>query len=208
MHDGGIAGMEFEAVHVARRRDGQRKHERPGKNRHRRRAPRPRLRQRDDEIRRPQLPACGPRRCRGQVGRVACRRAARGPKPDQFDLPIREVRLADEIAGARIRFPGRHQVGAGDTCDERRARPHGVVADEAERPGPVRMMAAGASRVQDRRDVFRERHLLANRGLTAVTGGNSRREHRSAGQQAGGSKKPYHARVSVLRRSDDPQTIS
>ena len=100
---------------------------------------------------------------RRQVLRIALQRAAVDPADDRVDLLVAERHVVLELldADARVDVPRRHLARADALLDRARPRARLLVGDERHRRDRVRLMALLTLGLKNRRDVLRERHLLA-----------------------------------------------
>ncbi len=107
------------------------------------------------------------RQRRRHVGRVALRRAGVDPAHDGRDLVVaqRAIVLVVADADGLVEMPRRHVAVRHALPDRARPRPHFVVGDERHRRRRARVMAGLAAFLEDRRDVFGERRLIADCGL-------------------------------------------
>ena len=150
--DGGVAGPELHASHVAGAVDGAGDHEvadhvgtvgREGVG----------LRHPDDQVGLAQLPALGPLGGRGKVRRLPFRQLSLQPGLEQFQFLDGEPPVPDEAAFSRLGQPGRHVAGARDHLDLARPRLHFLIGEEAEGSHLPRTVAGSAALVDDGGDV-------------------------------------------------------
>ena len=120
-----------------------------------------------DEIGYAELPTVRPLRRRRQVRGVAFRSAVFEPSLQDMDLVVDERTMPDEVAVARLRFPGRHHTRFCHRRYLRRVRSGCRIREQAERSGSVRVMADGAALEDDRRDVSGKRDGTGWRRLEA-----------------------------------------
>ena len=111
---------------------------------------------RQHEIGYPELPR-GRERWRGRYSGVAFRRSSLHPGRQLPDRVIRQPPLADEVAMALDRRPGRHVTPAGHLHNLPGAPANLLVGRQRERSNTAVVMTWGAPRVDDRRDVGRKR---------------------------------------------------
>ena len=110
------------------------------------------------------MPSCQPSGHSGGAGAVpGPSTGALAQRPNQRHVGRREPRLRHELTGMAVGLPRRHEAAAGDRGDLRGAAPGVVEGHEVERPGAARVVALGAARMQQRRDVLIEGH--GGRGL-------------------------------------------
>src|SRR5689334_7703022 len=111
-----IVGAEFDRANVPRRRERHRDHE-VAEHVGGARLQRVGLRQIEDEIGFPELPASGPLWWSGTIGWIAVVGSLRYPSLNDLDLFIAEPALVEKVAVARFGRPRRHVPrpgGAGD----------------------------------------------------------------------------------------------
>ncbi|PYR23438.1 MAG: hypothetical protein DMF98_18480 [Acidobacteria bacterium] len=167
MHDLRVARPELHTPDVAHALDWNRQHEH-ARNIGALRREHIRLRQRDDEIGSAELPSVRPLRRRRQVRGVAFRSAVFEPSLQDPDLVVGERTMPDEVAVARLRFPGRHHTRFCQRRNLCRVRSGCRIREQAERSGSVRVMADCAPLEDDRRDVCGKRDRAGRRRLEAA----------------------------------------
>ena len=118
---------------------------------------------------------------------IAFGRAAGSPSLDGRLLRRRQLSLVRERPGRRIRVPRRHHAVGDLLADRARPRAHFLIADERHRRDLAGPMAGDAVRVQNRRDVTRERRDavggLWRRLDAAAHGDEALRSRRGAGRE-------------------------
>ena len=142
---------------------------------------------------------------RRHVLRIALRRAGVHPADDRVDLLVgeRDVVLEFLHAHAAVDVPRRHLARFDAVLDRPRPGPRLFVGDERHRRDRVRLMARLTLRLENRRDVFRERDRCSR---VRVGGANSRRHRkRGAERHQTGERHPHnlllHAGVCSVRLS-------
>ena len=182
----GVSRPELEAANISQSFAGNRQHEvaeHVGAVR-----PQDVLRKREHDVGLAELPARPDARRRRQIFRVALGRPVAHPLVDRANLGVGQPPLADEMAGAGFRFPGRHDPRARDERDLRGAAAGGVVRCQGEWRGTVRPMARRALAKQNRRDVpVKGEWRLRRRARSLIRPGDGRRR---ADEQSGGDAKP------------------
>jgi len=125
-------GAELDGAHVARRGDRHRNDE-VAEHVATSRLQHVRVRQRQHEIGRAQLPAAGERRRLRRVGGVPLGRAALDPLRDERDLIVAEPPFAGELAMSGLGQPRRHRAALDGRRDRGRPATNRVVVEHAER---------------------------------------------------------------------------
>ena len=115
-----------------------------------------RLRQFEYKIRFAELPPVRESRSGRKIGRRAFKGSIGNPLLDGLNLLIVEPALADELAEARLRQPGRHVVTESNCRDLPCMLAHIRIAEKTERSRAAGMMADGAIVEDDGRDIFIE----------------------------------------------------
>ena len=123
--------------------------------------------QRDDVVGLAELPAFGQHRHGGFVGGIAARRAGIHPLHDRVDVFVRQPGVVLERAMRRIGEPRRHLAALHLRLDRSRPGPHFVERAQRHRRHFAGAMTRDAVGVEDRRDVFRERHWCGSTGRGA-----------------------------------------
>src|SRR5262249_51865682 len=118
------------------------------------------------------LPSLRKLRCRRKVAGIAFPSALREPLLNDGDLGVSQRMLSDEAAVLRLGAPRRHDAALRERRDLTDMLSGGGISEQAERCRALWTMAGGASREQQRSDVFVEGDRLPG------VKGNTPEEHK------------------------------
>ncbi len=173
VNDAVVAGTKFHRPHVRSRLHGNRDDKRP-EHVSRLRRQHVRLRHRDHEIGRSELPSIDPLWNGREVRRIAPHHPVRDPLLENGNLCLAQSPIALELAVTFCRLPWRHCACARDLRNLFGARPDIFICEQAERCHPPRPMTGGTVSKDKRRDMFREGHPLLRRGRGCAQNGGDR----------------------------------
>ena len=138
---------------------------------------------------------------RRHVGGVALRRALIDPADDRVDLLVGERHVVLELlhADAAVDVPRRHLARRHALADRTGPRPRVLIGDERHRRDRSRLVAGLTLGLENRRDVFRERHGF--RGFSGPDRPSTRQQEKHLSPRAVSSR-PSRAPFLFTGRND------